>query len=123
MTMTGTLRDLEPAIRFVATHNEMAVLDTPKPDAAEPNLRRFDLITISDEPVTLTIRLPEGAAPTAPPPGLPAQGRLIPSATPLTMTASIQIAFGYPDRERAFLTTLRDRLRALEKGDGIAKGP
>ena len=123
MTMTGTMRDLEPAIRYAASQNEMAILGKPKADPTDPDVHIYNLITVVDEPVTLTVRLPEGTRPEGVvAPGLAAEARMIPSGAPFEMTASIEIAFGYPERERVFLRTLRDRLSALAKGDGIAKG-
>ena len=55
-SMRGTIRDLAPAVRFAASKSELAVIAFDRPD---DRTYVFELISVRDEPATLTVRVPE----------------------------------------------------------------
>ena len=85
----------------------------------EPDTLRFELLTVRDEPSSLTLQLPDGALPEV---GEPPDWReYVRADDVLEAQATARVSrFGDARRERALLDTLELRLRALEKGDGSA---
>jgi len=100
----GPLRDVDPAVRFAASFNEMAVLEVTRP---EPTRIVYRLMTARDEPATLTLGLPDPIGDDPLGPG------------EMEMEARIG-RFGDEQRERAFLRDLRERMEQLGEAGGVA---
>ncbi|MFG0275238.1 MAG: hypothetical protein ACF8QF_09290 [Phycisphaerales bacterium] len=95
--------DLDAAIAHVAEQYAMAVVST----ADEPgDVRRYDLVTNTDEPVRITFRARR----------LDDAPNDIDDAVPTDIEVQVGV-FGEPSREAAILRTLRDRLTWLRARD------
>lgn len=107
--LSASPRDLDPAVRFAASRNQMAVLvahDTG------PRTRTFEMITIRDEPASLEVTWPH-----------PVRISLA-DAEPRDVLVSIKVGpFGNARAEWAFIRTLEARLKALMENDGTAPRP
>ena len=98
VAVSGDFRDVVPAVRAAASEVEMAVLAY---DSPEPGVHAFELVSVRDEPATLTVTADDDA-----PRGFRAEatvGRL-----------------GDPGREEALVRAFLDRLAELGDAGGEA---
>lgn len=102
-------RDLDPAVRFAASRNRMAILQARDTDE---RTRTFDMITVRDEPASLQVTWPHPTEIS------------IADAEPRDVLVSIKVGpFGNARAEWAFIHTLEARLAALAENDGTAPRP
>lgn len=98
---TGDWDDVNAAVQAASQHREMAVLNESQPD---PTTVEFNLVTVSSEPVTITVTRSNPPDPSI---RLSQEG-------PIAMTIDVKVGrFGDSKRERELIDDIRFRLGDL----------